>query len=351
MTKHILFVGGGSIGHLAPAVAVWRALRAFAPETQASFVCSERGEDTRFLSVEGLSYTTTDAPRLSFSFPWKFFQAYRHARAILDTLQPRALFSKGGYVSVPLCLAARRRGIPIVLHESDAVSGYANRLVSRWAAHICCGFPDQPITKNQKPKTTHTGNPIREEIMRGSREQGLRITGFTGERPILLVLGGSQGAQALNEAVHEHFDALTELCDIAHLTGRGKRAARADSPRYWSREFVVEELPHLYAIADIALSRAGAGCIAELAANAIPALFVPLRGVAHDHQEQNARRVAEAGGCLLLEQAELEQGLVPSVADLVHNLQKRRQMAQALRQFAREGAARQIAEIIAKLLA
>ena len=244
----VLFVGGGSIGHIAPSVAVARSLKELKPDVNVYFICSNRKEDAEFLKKEGCNFTQIDAPRLSLTFPWRFFSAYKKSSALLKEMKPDVIFSKGGYVSVPVCLAAHKKKIPIVLHESDVVSGYANRLVARWADVVCLGFSQTTSNVQRRMsldvrRWTFTNNPIRPEVTQGNREEGLRITNFSGNKPILMVMGGSQGAQALNEAVSENLEELLKLCDIIHLTGEGKLLTEKQEG-YWSKEFAYEELPH-----------------------------------------------------------------------------------------------------------
>ncbi|MDD5751465.1 MAG: UDP-N-acetylglucosamine--N-acetylmuramyl-(pentapeptide) pyrophosphoryl-undecaprenol N-acetylglucosamine transferase [Candidatus Peribacteraceae bacterium] len=341
------FVGGGSIGHIGPAIAVARALQRQVPDCRIRFLCSSRAEDREFIERQGFLASPLPAPRLSFSFPWKFLQAYNAARDLLVQHEPSVIFSKGGYVSVPVCLAARRLGIPIMLHESDAVSGWANRLVARWADSICLGVDRET---HNTPRYVVTGNPIDPGITQGSRDDGLGLTGLSGTRPILLVLGGSQGSLAVNEAVAANLDDLLAVCDIIHITGKSKKTIRRAHAGYWQIPFAFEEYPHLFALADLAVSRAGAGVIAELAANGIPAILVPLRGVAHDHQELNARAAEASGGCVVLEQGRLDEHLVPAVRKLLEPREQAR-MSHAIRSLSRPDAARQIAEMIGRYLA
>ncbi|MBU2259617.1 UDP-N-acetylglucosamine--N-acetylmuramyl-(pentapeptide) pyrophosphoryl-undecaprenol N-acetylglucosamine transferase [Patescibacteria group bacterium] len=349
----ILFAGGGSIGHIAPAVAVARSLKELKPDVNVRFICSNREEDAEFLTREGFDFIQIDAPRLSLTFPWRFFSAYKKSSALLKEMKPDIIFSKGGYVSVPVCLAAHKKKIPIILHESDAVSGYANRLVSRWAEVVCLGFPQTTSNVQRRMsldvgRWTFTNNPIRSEITQGNREEGLRITHFSGNKPILIVMGGSQGAQALNEAVAENLEELLKLCDIIHLTGEGKMSTQ---PRdgYWVREFAHEELAHLYAISTFALSRAGAGSIAELEANNIPTILVPLEGAAHNHQLKNAEAAAKSGQFTVLRQHKLKGQLVDIVNDTFINRGKLTVNCQML--TVDKDASRQIAEILFKYLA
>src|SRR3989344_1334382 len=176
----ILFVGGGSIGHIAPSVAVWEQCRLLMPDAACVFVCSPRKEETNFLAARCLPHATLDAPRLSPLLPWTFLRAMRASGEILDAEKPDVVFGKGGYVSLPLCIAAWRKKIPVVLHESDTVSGYANSIIRRFADAVCMGFADSPCSMLH---SQYTGNPVRQDIARGSRDSGLAITGLSGMRP------------------------------------------------------------------------------------------------------------------------------------------------------------------------
>lgn len=342
-----LFVGGGSIGHIAPSVAVARMLKERLPHLRIHFVVSPRPEETDFVNRMGFQATALDAPKLSWSFLWKLYRAIRSARRMVQKMQPTVIFSKGGYVSVPLCYAAHTQGIPIILHESDAVSGRANRIVGRWAKTICVGFEGSI----RNAKVVCTGIPIRKDMAAGSRQKGLAITGLSRTRPILLVVGGSQGALELNRAVARHLPALLEHCEIVHLTGKGKETVIGNPPGYWQCPFAVEEYPHLFAAADLALSRSGATTLMELAAVGLPAVVVPLEGVAHDHQRRNAEQAVKSGGCILLEQRRLHTALVPTVRHLMEAVESRRVMSDAIRTLHRADAARQIVDVIVRQLA
>ncbi len=361
----ILYVSGGSAGHLAPLIAVERAMKEAHPKAESLFVCSQIDDDISFLKKEGVHFQPLPLPRHPLRHPIKLLQSIRSARAIIDTYQPDVIFSKGGIVSIPLCFVAHRKKIPIVLHESDAVMGRANRLVARWATRICTGFPvassfqlsafrkNKDAARSQKLEARSfvvTGNPIRPSITNGSKAEGLRITKLSGKRPVLLVIGGSQGAQALNDAIYEYIDALLAHVDIVHVTGKGK-GKMLDKSGYWSVEFAHEELPHLYAIATLALSRAGAGTIGELAANGIPSILVPIKGLANDHQVMNAKSTSNSGGCITMEQSTLQTQIVSSIVNLVEDQERLSTMSKKIRDIYHPEAARRIADIVAGCLA
>lgn len=342
----ILFLGGGSVGHLAPLVAAWRELQKMDGTAEALFACSQRSEDGEYLRSEGVPYRTLPSPQRTITLPRRFFSAVRASKALMKEYEPQVIFSKGGAVSIAPCLIASRRKIPIVLHDSDAVMGRANRLLSKWATTVCLGFP--PEDARHLPSYVFTGNPIRPEILKGSRAEGQRITGFAGKKPVLLVLGGSQGAAALNAWIARVLPSLLAHWDIAHITGKGKAGAQTQKG-YWSIPFAHKELAHLYAVADLAVSRAGAGMISELAACGIPAVLVPLKGLAQDHQTANAKRASQTGGFLHVPQTQLEE-LPQKLATLQNSPSLLKDMGQKAHALDVPNAARQIAKIIVQSL-
>ncbi|MBI3332229.1 UDP-N-acetylglucosamine--N-acetylmuramyl-(pentapeptide) pyrophosphoryl-undecaprenol N-acetylglucosamine transferase [Candidatus Peregrinibacteria bacterium] len=339
---NILCVGGGSVGHTAPAVAVIRAIQKEDPKAEIHMICSPREDEAAFLRVEKIPFTTLPIPRRNLFFPFQFLRSYREALSILERTKPAVIFSKGGGLSLPACFAAMRRRIPIVLHESDARTGLASRLIAWKAVKVCTGFPGVKL----RPDEVWTGNPVRPQITMGDRTQGLRRTGLSGARPILLITGGSQGAQSFNEVVREHLADLLLLCDVIHLTGRGKQTISEKKSGYFAEEFALDDLPHLYACATLALSRGGAGSISELAANGIPTIVVPLEGVAQNHQVENAKRAAAGGGARLLLQAKLRSNLLSEVRSLLAHPEKLREMSVAMRSLSLPDAAEKIAHFV-----
>lgn len=304
-----LFVSGGSGGHLAPLLAVGEELLKLSPGAEILYCCADQESDRAFLAAHGVKYASLAWPRRALSSPGGMLRNLAQSRIAFEMSKPDAVFSKGGSVSLPSCMLAWTQKIPLVLHESDAVWGRANKLAMKFANKICLGFPREG---SADPRAEVTGNPIRQSVTRGQQSKGLRIAGLDGNKPVLLIVGGSQGAQVLNEIVASRLDELLETCDIIHLTGKGK-AVSARRPGYYATEFATDELPHLYAASTIALSRCGAGTIAELAACGIPMLLVPLRGVAQDHQQANALSAQKTGGCVVLDQETLADTLLPSL--------------------------------------
>lgn len=345
----ILFAGGGSIGHIAPSVAVADAMQEKHKDVEMHFICSERHEDIDFLRRNDRAFTTIPAPKLGIGLPWKLVRATRQARTVLEHIEPTVVFCKGGYVSIPVALAAKKLGIPIVLHESDSVPGRANKLVAKVASHICCGLPNVKF-KGHAPVSV-TGNPVRKELMEGVRDQGLEISGLSEHKPILLVIGGSQGALSINRIIAEELHCLLHHVHIIHLTGEGKETVAAAETGYYALPFANEELPHLYACADLALSRGGFNALCELAANRIPTIVCPLEGVGHNHQVHNATVAQETGGCIMLPQSHLQEVVVNLVATIADDLDRRAEMSAAIASLNPPDAACQIANILASFVA
>ena len=332
---NVLLVGGTSAGHLAPMVAVAEALETIEPGIHLSFICSDKPSDAAFLTLEKRPCKTLPLPRRNISLPFTFLRAFVQSFTILSAEKPDVVFSKGSAVSVSLCIAARLKGIPVILHESDAVMGHANRVISYIANDVLRG--------------TEIGNPIRTRITTGNKSDGMRITGFSGAKPVLLVMGGSQGAQAINEYIANALDDLLKTVDVIHLTGAGKNVI-ANKPGYYATEFGSDILPHLYAITTLAISRAGAGSIAELAACGIPAILVPIKGLAGDHQVKNAEIAERHGSCVTLPQWRLQE-LASWVISLVNDPVTLQTMRNACRYTAKPEAARLIAETVLRSVA
>jgi len=352
----ILFCGGGSLGHLAPSIAVWETLKAKVPNAKALFVCSLKKDDRKFLRKERVLFAPLIAPRTnSFLraalFPFLFPLGCLEALIVLLLFRPHVIFAKGGYVSVPVCLMGKLLFRPIVLHESDRMMGRANRMLLKFARHLCIGAPEKDIA-NADVMMMHrlsvhaTGNPVRAMLTKGTRDGGMRVTRFSGKRPVLLVTGGSQGAEALNQAVWRNLGSLVELCDVIHIAGRGKMNPQKKHGRYMQCEVLYDELEHIYAFADLVVSRAGASAIAELAATGKPAILVPLPDDVQMHQGENARFLRQANAVITIDQRELDTALVPTVQKLLADETKRKELGNRLRAFADPDAADRIANIL-----
>lgn len=309
MTKTILLTGGGTAGHVTPNLALLPQLRAegysihyigtvdgierdlLAKETDVSYHAISAGKLRRYFSLK------------NFVDPFRVVKGLFQAKRIIKDVKPDVVFSKGGFVSVPVVVAAKGKA-PIVTHESDYTPGLANKIAAHFADTVCVTFEDtlQYVGK----KGVYTGTPIRPALFAGKAAKGLEFTGFTGERPILLAMGGSQGAQALNDVLRAALPCLTQAFDIIHLCGKGKLEPSIDDPAYKQYEYISEELPDLLASADIILSRAGANAVFEFLALAKPALLIPLPcNCSRGDQVLNAQYFARKGYAITMDQADL----------------------------------------------
>lgn len=351
MAKRVVLTGGLSGGHTFPLIAVARALeREMHGDVEFLFMGSRGAFEDKAMADAGIpcKFILTAKWRRYFSIqnyidlfklPVAFVQALWH----LLWFMPDAIFSKGGAASVPIALAAALYRIPILLHDSDAVAGRANRFVSRYATRIAIAYEKarQYFPAN---KIALTGNPIREEILAGDAERGRQQLGFVADRPILLVIGGSLGAEQLNKNIIRMLpELLAKGYQILHLTGernfasvQQEAAALGIQPGsgYVALPFLPAlELADVYAFATIVISRAGAGTIAELAALAKPSILVPLGTAANNEQRENAYEISRRGGAVVIEEANLGGHIVLEVlADMIAHPDRLKTMGEAFRQ-------------------
>lgn len=309
--KKIVLTGGGTAGHVTPNIALIPELRKLGYEI--SYIGSYNGMERKLIEDYDIPYYGIATGKFrryfdlkNFTDPFRVVKGICEARKYLKELDPDIIFSKGGFVAVPVVRAAKKRKIPVITHESDMTPGLANRLCLPMATAICCTFPE---TMKSLPadKAVLTGTPIRKELHDGSREKGLAFTGFTGEKPVILVTGGSLGAVAVNTAIREALPELLKRYDVVHLCGRGKLdTSLTDMPGYIQYEYIKEELPDLFAMADLVISRAGANAICEIAALNKPNLLIPLSAKAsRGDQILNARSFESRGFSMVIE----EEGL------------------------------------------
>lgn len=298
--KVIVFTGGGTAGHVTPNLALLRRLDR--SEWEIHYIGTADGIEQKLIAKEeGVYYHSVAWGKLRRYFSWRNFtdpfrvvKGFAQSKRILKTIKPDVLFSKGGFVSVPVVMAAK--GVcPVIAHESDYTPGLANRIASRYADTVCVTFEDTLKTL-KKGKGVFTGTPIRAQLLQGNRERGLAFTGLSGKKPVLIVMGGSSGAKAVNELVRIALPTLTETFDVVHLCGKGLKDDSLTQTGYVQYEYVDSELPDLMALADIAVSRAGANAVFEYLAVGLPALLIPLPlSQSRGDQIQNAEYFARKG--------------------------------------------------------
>lgn len=330
--KHIVLTGGGTAGHVTPNIALISRLKE--QGYQISYIGSYNGIEKTLIEELGIPYYGISSGKLrryfdlkNFTDPFRVLKGFSEARKLLKQLKPDVVFSKGGFVTVPVVVAAGRLKIPTIIHESDMTPGLANKLCIPSAVKVCCNFPE---TKAHLPegKAVVTGTPIRQELLQGDAEKGRAFTGFTTEKPVLMIIGGSLGAQAVNDAVRRILPQLLEDFQVVHLCGKGKKDDTKDGLKgYVQYEYIESELADLFAMADIVISRAGANAICELQALKKPNLLIPLSANAsRGDQILNARSFEKQGFSMVLEEEAITDNvLLKAVHDLYANRETYRQ--------------------------
>lgn len=307
----IVLTGGGTLGHVTPHLALLPYLREKGYEIH--YVGTEKGmEADRMRAEPGVIYHAVQSGKLRRYFSWQNFTdpfrviagAFQSAH-LMGRLKPDVVFSKGGFVAVPVVFGAWLHRIPVLCHESDLTPGLANKLCKPFARRFATTFPECAQALGSKAEMT--GTPLRRELFSGSREKGLQLLGFDGGKPVLLMMGGSSGAQSVNKALRAALPALTPSFDVAHICGKGNLdAALEGKPGYTQLEFLSEELPDVLACADLVLSRAGANALCEFQALGRPMLLVPYpKGASRGDQILNARSLEKRGLCRVLLQEDM----------------------------------------------
>ena len=309
--KRIVLTGGGTAGHVTPNIALLPKLRELGYDVH--YIGSYNGIEKTLIEACGVPYYGISSGKLrryfdlkNFSDPFKVLKGFSEASKLLKKLNPDVVFSKGGFVSVPVVIAASRRKIPVIIHESDMTPGLANKLSIPSAAKVCCNFPET-ISHLPKGKAVLTGSPIRKELLSGDRDKALAFTGLSGTKPVLLIIGGSLGSVVVNEAVRSILPKLLKKFEIIHLCGKGKLDQTLTAMNgYVQYEYISDELKDLFALSDIVISRAGANSICEFLALRKPALLVPLSAAAsRGDQILNACSFEKQGFSAVLEEEAL----------------------------------------------
>ena len=311
--KKIVLTGGGTAGHVTPNIALLPALKEAGFD--AEYIGSYTGIEKDLITKESIPYHGISSGKLRRYFDWKNFsdpfrviKGYGQARSLLKKIQPSIVFSKGGFVSVPVVLAAKSLHIPAILHESDMTPGLANKIAMKGAVKICCNFPET-VKYLPEGKGVLTGSPIRQQLLHGDRQKALDFTGLRGDRHILLIIGGSLGSVFINNAVRGALDDLLQKFEIIHLCGKGNLDPSLDGKEgYVQYEYISKELPDLFAAADLVISRAGANAICELLALHKPNILIPLsRNASRGDQILNAESFKKQGFSYVIEEEDVNE--------------------------------------------
>ena len=328
MKKRIVFTGGGTAGHVTPNIALFPFLEKEGYES--FYIGSYNGIEKRLIEDFDVPYYGISTGKLrryfdlkNLSDPFRVIKGYTQALKILKELKPDIVFSKGGFVSVPVIRAAAALKIPCIIHESDMTPGLANKLCIPVATKVCCNFPE---TTKYVPsgKAILTGSPIRTELTTGSKLAALELCGFSANKPVVMVIGGSQGASSVNVMVREALPKLLETFQVVHICGKDKvDNLMLTIPGYKQFEYLKSDLKDVFAMADVVVSRAGANAICELLALKKPNLLIPLQVGSRGDQILNAKSFEEQGFSMVVREDFTDCDiLTEKIYELYENRQK-----------------------------
>lgn len=324
--KKIILTGGGTAGHVTPNIALIPELQKRGYEIH--YIGSKDGIETKLMADFDIPYYSISSGKLrryfdfkNFTDPVRVLKGYADAAKIIKKIKPDVIFSKGGFVTVPVVLAAKNKKVPCVLHESDISPGLANKICIPSATAICANFPET-LTHLPENKAHLTGSPIRKELFSGNRLKGLDFCGFTTDKPVILVIGGSLGSVRVNEAVREILPQLLEKYQVIHLCGKDKiDESLKETKGYVQYEYIQKELCDLLDAADLVISRAGANAICELLALHKPNILIPLSlEASRGDQILNAASFEKQGFSYVIKEEELtSEKLLDAVSNVYEN--------------------------------
>lgn len=309
--KKIILTGGGTAGHVTPNLALLPALQKEGFEIR--YIGSYNGIERRLIEEAGIPYDGISSGKLrryfdvkNFSDPLRVLKGYAESLKLIRKYKPDVLFSKGGFVAVPVVLAAKHYKVPVIIHESDMTPGLANKICIPSAKKVCCNFPET-LKYLPEDKAVLTGSPIREELLSGDRLSGLQYSHLSADLPVILVIGGSLGSVTVNQAVRSILPELLKKFQVIHICGKGNLdESLIGTKGYVQYEYVDKPLRHLFASADLVISRAGANSICEILALRKPNILIPLSAAAsRGDQILNAKSFAAQGFSTLLQEEDL----------------------------------------------
>lgn len=310
--KRIVLTGGGTAGHVTPNIALIPSLQKEGYDVH--YIGSYDGIERKLIEEMNIPYYGISSGKLrryfdpkNFSDPLKVVKGYFEAVKLMKSIKPNVVFSKGGFVTVPVILAAKLCKIPAIIHESDMTPGLANKIAIPSASKVCANFPET-VRYLPQGKAVLTGTPIRKELFSGNKLAGLKFLNFSSSKPVLLVVGGSTGSVVVNDAVRSVLPTLLKTFQIVHLCGKGKVDTSIQLEGYRQYEYIGEELSDLLAAADIVVSRAGANAICELLALRKPHVLIPLSAASsRGDQILNAASFEKQGYSYVLKEEEVNK--------------------------------------------
>ncbi|MDO5407822.1 MAG: undecaprenyldiphospho-muramoylpentapeptide beta-N-acetylglucosaminyltransferase [Eubacteriales bacterium] len=327
--KKIILTGGGTAGHVTPNLALLPTLQERGYEIH--YIGTYNGIERKLIEGAGIPYDGISSGKLrryfdlkNFTDPFRVLKGYGQALRLMKKYRPDVVFSKGGFVAVPVVLAAKHYKVPTIIHESDMTPGLANKICIPSAAKVCCNFPET-LSYLPAEKAVLTGSPIRRELLEGDRLTGLQYTGLSAIKPVILVIGGSLGSVAVNKAVRSILPKLLDTYQVIHICGKGNLdESLIGREGYVQYEYVDAPLRHLFAAADLIVSRAGANSICEILALRKPHILIPLSAAAsRGDQILNAHSFEKQGFSTVLEEENLtDETLLQAVEHTYQNRQK-----------------------------
>lgn len=309
--KRIILTGGGTAGHVTPNIALLPKLKSLGYDIH--YIGSYQGIEKKLIEEYDIPYHSISSGKFrryfdikNFTDPFKVLKGYAQAIRCMKKLKPDVIFSKGGFVSVPVILAAKHCKIPAIIHESDLTPGLANKLAIPAAQKICCNFPET-IKYLPAEKAVLSGSPIRQELLSGNPVKALELCHFTANKKVILVVGGSTGSQFINTVIRESLPELCQTYQIIHLCGKGNLDPSLENHKGYAQfEYAKKELSDFFALSDLVISRAGANAICEILALHIPNILIPLSANAsRGDQILNARSFEKQGFSYVIEEEQL----------------------------------------------
>ncbi|EOO27169.1 undecaprenyldiphospho-muramoylpentapeptide beta-N-acetylglucosaminyltransferase [Bacillus cereus VD133] len=323
MNKKIIFTGGGTAGHVMVNVAIIPELKKLGWDIE--YIGSENGIEKNLITNVKYHKISTGKLRRYWDWnnlkdPFKVIRGSLQSYKLIKNARPNVIFSAGGFVSVPVVLGAWLNRVPIIIREPDSTIGLANKIAIPFADKLCITFPDTKVGVNPE-QIVYTGPIIREEIKNGSLERGLAYCGFTKDKPTLLIMGGSQGAERINQMLQATLDKLLVQFNIVHICGKGKMNSIFQAEGYRQFEYINEQMPDILAMADLVISRAGSSAISELLVLKKPTLLIPLSdGSSRGDQIINAEFCKRNKYAKVLLQENMdEEVFIESIEDLYRN--------------------------------
>ncbi len=324
--KRIILTGGGTAGHVTPNMALVPFLKDKGYDIH--YIGSYEGIEKKLIEDIGIPYHGISTGKLrryfdlkNLSDPFRVIKGFSQAKSLMKELKPDVVFSKGGFVSVPVVLAASSKKVPCIIHESDMTPGLANKIAIPKADKICCNFPET-VQNLPTGKAIVTGTPIRKELFEGDAAAATTFCGFTEVRPTLLIIGGSSGSVKVNEAIWSCLDRILETFNVIHLCGKGNlNTSYSGRKNYVQFEYIKQELANLLALADVVVSRAGANAICELLSLKKPSVLIPLSlAASRGDQILNAQSFDKSGYAkLLMEEDVNDTSLLESITYVYKN--------------------------------